>query len=666
MKVANLARQMKDLEEGLRHTTSDWESRMNAWEDTHTNAGQWTILRPTVDDISTGGQKYLPQPDGSFLAQSYAPTKHTGKFTVTNDLSSVTAFRLELLTDANLPCNGPGRSFKGTCALTEFKVFASPLTNPAARTPVKFSRATSDVEQPEMPLEPNFDDKSGKKRVTGPVQMAIDGKDDTAWGIDVGPGRRNQERKAVFECSTNYAFAGGTIYLIELEQNHGGWNSDDHMNNNLGRFRLSLTDSSRPQTADPIPERVRAIFKIPRAERSDAQKAAVFSYWRTTVPDFKEVNSKIEALWKDWPNGSTTLALMAREKKRDTHILKRGDWLKPDKSVGPGTPAFLHPLKAENPTRLDFARWLVDKKSPTTARAIVNRIWQAYFGIGLMNTPEDFGMQSDTPSHPELLDWLACELMDHDWSLKHIHHLIVESATYQQDSRVTPEGYASDPYNRLLARGPRFRVDAEIVRDIALSSSGLLNPAIGGPAVFSPAPEFLFLPPASYAPFTWKEETGENRYRRALYTFRRRSTPYPALQVFDAPNGDFSCVRRMRSNTPLQALVTLNETVFIECARALARNILRDGGATDGERINYAFRKTLSRMPADDERQELLSLIEKQKKRIAEGWINANEVATGENKVPAELPKGATPAQMAAYTLVSRVLLNLDETLTKE
>src|SRR5205807_1950466 len=298
------------------------------------------------------------------------------------------------------------------------------------------------------------------------------------------------------------------------------------------------------------------------------------------------------------------------------------------------------------PPRLTFARWLVDRNSPTTARAFVNRTWQAYFGIGLVATAEDLGRQSEVPSHPELLDWLAVEFMDRNWSMKAVHRLIVTSATYRQSSRVTPQIYKRDPYNRLLSHAPRIRVDGEIVRDIALSASGLLNPKIGGPSIFSPAPEFLFLPPASYAPFPWKEETGPERYRRALYTFRRRSTPYPVLQVFDAPNGDFSCVRRMRSNTPLQALATLNETVFIECAQALARTTLEKGGRTDEDRISYAFRRALCRPPTQAERAELLSLLNKQNHRIAEGWVNANEITTGKNESPGKLPEGVTPTQL--------------------
>jgi len=252
------------------------------------------------------------------------------------------------------------------------------------------------------------------------------------------------------------------------------------------------------------------------------------------------------------------------------------------------------------------------------------------------------------------------------WSLKHIHRLIVNSATYRQSSRVSPELYAKDPYNRLLARGPRFRVEGEIVRDIALAASGLLNPALGGRSIYPPAPEFLFERPASYGPKTWTVETGPERYRRSLYVFKFRTSPYPILQTFDAPNADFSCIRRLRSNTPLQALISLNEPQFVECAQGLAREALADGGHTDAERITYAFRRALSRAPTNEEKAELLSLLEKQERRIAEGWVNDNELATGKNEVAKGLPKGATPTQLAAYTVVSRVLLNLDETITKE
>lgn len=341
------------------------------------------------------------------------------------------------------------------------------------------------------------------------------------------------------------------------------------MNNNLGRFRLSVTTNAGPVVADPLPKKVRDILtNVPRNRHTPEQTAAVFSHWRATVPEWKEANAKIDALLNDWPAAASALTLVSREEPRDTRILKRGDWLRPTASVTTGVPAILNPLPKNAPgTRLTIARWLADKKSPTTARVFVNRAWQVYFGLGLVSTSEDLGTQSEAPSHPELLDWLAVEFMDHGWSVKTLHRRIVNSATYRQSSRITPELYERDPNNRLLARGPRFRVEGEIVRDIALAASGLLNEKIGGRSVMPPAPSFLFQPPASYAPFPWKDEAGLEKYRRALYTFRRRSTPYPALQTFDVPNADQACVRRLRSNSPLQALVSLNEPIFVECAQ---------------------------------------------------------------------------------------------------
>jgi hypothetical protein len=662
---AEMFRKIHEIEADLQHRHPDWRERMAKWEEQVKNdQPQWVVLRPEVEEISTGGQKYLPLADGSFLAQGYAPTKHTVKMTVKTDVRPITAFRLEVLTDPNLPRGGPGRSIKGTCALTEFAVDAAPAETPAKAVKVKFAKASADVNPPETPLDKIFDDKSGQRRVTGPVSFAIDGKQDTAWGVDVGAGRRNQPRKAVFNAAKPIDHPHGTVLTFNLTQNHGGWNSDDNQSHNLGRFRLSVTTAPNA-VADPLTGNVRDILAVPAKQRTPGHVSAVFSYWRTTVPEWRDANSQIEALWRTHPEGSEQLVLEKLAERRPTHMLKRGDFLRPGKTVSPGVPAFLHPLPAGDapPTRLTFARWLVARNSPTTARSIVNRVWQAYFGTGIVSTSEDLGTQSEAPSHPELLDWLAVEFMERGWSLKTLHRLIVTSASYRQSSKVTPELYTRDPLNRLLARGPRLRVEGEIVRDIALASSGLLDPTVGGPSVFPPAPAFLFVPPASYGPKIWKEETGTGRYRRALYTFRYRSVPYPMLQTFDSPNGDFSCVRRARSNTPLQALTTLNEPVFMDCARALAWRTVRDGGPTNAERLTYAFRRCLARKPTSKESAVLLSLFTKESQRFEAGKSPVTELAGPEAGKP---PPGVTVPQLAAWAAVSRVLLNLDETISKE
>lgn len=667
MVISGLREEMRAAEDALKEKHPDWPKKMKEWEaDVAASRVDWKTI--AVENAGDNSQRYIPQKDGSILAQGYAPTKFSTLMRGASPVKTITALRIELLNDANLPCNGPGRSFMGTCALSEFVVEVEPAGG--KRQKVKIVKAFADYGNPPRPLEKNFDDKSNKKRLTGPVSFAIDGKDDTAWGIDAGPGRRNAPRVAIFVPEKPIDLAGGGTLHFNLKQNHGGWNSDDHMNNNLGRFRLSAAETAVP-SANPLPPRIAAILDKPAKQRTPAQNDAVFSHWRTTVPEFKAANDAIEALWKKWPAGSTSLVSQQRDEPRETHLLKRGNFLKPGEKVEAGVPSFLHKLPAgADGSRLTLAKWLVDRKSPTTARAFVNRVWQTYFGTGLVDTPEELGTQGAPPSHPELLDWLAVEFMEpgkstQPWSIKHLHRLIVTSAAYRQSSRVTPELLAKDPQNRLLARGPRFRVDGEIVRDIALAASGLLNPTIGGKSVFAPAPDFLFKPPTSYGPFEWITATGAERYRRALYTFRRRSTPYPALTVFDAPIGEASCVKRTRSNTPLQALTGLNETIFVESARALGKRALLEGGKTDEERLAFAFRLCTSRPPAADEIAVLSGLLEKYRKRFAANGAAAVEVATGEKRM-ADPPTGLSYPEWAAYTLVARVILNLDETVTKE
>src|SRR5262245_8662838 len=624
MKITQIRKQIAEIEAGIKERNADWQKQMAKWEANLPAEPKWQTV--SVENAGDNGQRYLPQKDGSILAQGYAPTKFSTLMTGPSPVKTITAFRIELLNDPNLPCNGPGRSFMGTCALTEFTVDVEPTKGKRAK--VKLVKAAADYGNPERQLEKNFDDKSDKRRVTGPVAFALDGDDKTAWGIDAGPGRRNVPRVAIFVPEKPVELpAGGTLHF-NLKQNHGGWNSDDNMNNNLGRFRLSVTDDKLPE-GDPLPPVVQSALAIPADKRSAAQQHTVFAHWRTTVAEFADANNEIEALWKLWPEGSTSLVSQKRDEPRETHLLKRGNFLRPGTKVETGTPDFLHPLpKDADDSRLTLAKWLVDKKSSTTSRALVNRVWQAYFGNGLVSTPEEFGLQGEKPTHPELLDWLAVEFVEptqasggrkpSGWSLKHLHRLIVTSSTYRQSSRVTPELLKADPDNKLLARGARFRVEGEIVRDIALSASGLLNPKIGGPSVFTPAPDFLFKPPASYGPFEWIEAKGEERYRRALYTFRRRSTPYPALAVFDVPIGEASCVKRTRTNTPLAALTGLNETIFVECARALGKRAVLEGGKTDAERLTYAFRLCVSRKPTADELAVLSTLLEKNRKRFAD------------------------------------------------
>ncbi len=640
------------IETELTHRSPDWAERMADWERRMKGeTAEWTVIRPEYEEESAGGEKYHLMDDGSLLAGGYAPTKHTLVLRARTTLRSLAAIRLELLTDPDLPRGGPGRSIKGTGAVTELRVEAQPPDGRGQPIAMKFAGATADVNPPETPLDPIHDDRSHRKRVTGPVAMAIDGKDETAWGIDVGPGQRNQPRKAVFTLDKPLAWKGGALLTIHLVQNHGGWNSDDNQNLNLGRFRFSVTGQVGV-VADPLPAPARSALATPRDRRTPAQARLLFSSFRTTVPEWRDANQRIEKLWHDYPEGTTQLVLAERERLRPTSVLSRGDFLKPTKPVERGVPDFLNPAPSGAMDRLGFARWLVDRRSPTTARSIVNRVWQGYFGTGIVSTSEDLGVQCEPPSHPELLDWLAVEFMDGGWSLKRLHRLITTSAVYRQSSHASDGLLERDPYNRLLARGARFRLDAELIRDVALAASGLLDDRLGGPSAYPAAPAFLFQPPTSYGPKVWNEATGRDRYRRALYTFRYRSVPYPALQAFDAPNGDFACVRRQRSNSPLQALVTLNEPIFLECAQALGKRVIREGGSCDQDRLAFAFRVCLSRPPAAEEVRTIMELLNRETRRLS---------VSGHGPGPL-----ADSPRTAAWIVVARVLLNLDEAITRE
>lgn len=658
----SLFAEIEDLNEQLKTAHPEWEQRMANWErQVLQNSPDWKILVPT--DRPFEGQKFRPLPDGSIISESYAPTRSSSTFKLKTNLAGVTAFRLEALTHPQLPHHGPGRSVLGTGALTEFEVDVAPAGNPSKRTRLKFVKATATVNPEESKLLPMYRDRNPEKddRVTGPIEYAIDGNRKTAWTTDIGPGRRNADQQAIFVLDKPIDIDADVIVSLRPIMSHGGWNSDDNQNYLLGRYRFSATKSA-DAAQDLIPESVKNVLKIPRNSRTSDEQATAFRYWRKLQSDFSDFNQRIDAIWKQHPEGHSQLVVQALPKPRKSYVLTRGDFLSPAGEVRPAVPKVLGRLpQSSEPDRLKFARWLASNQNPTTARAIVNRIWQSYFGKGLVETPEDLGYQSAPPSHPELLDWLAVELMQNDWSLKHIHRLIVDSATYRQSSRVTPELLQKDPYNRLLARGSRFRVNAEVVRDLALSVSGLIDNRVGGPSVYPETPLFLFQPPASYGPKVWNTSMGTDAFRRSLYVHSYRSVPYPPLQVFDAPKGDAACVRRSRSNTPLQALTVLNEPQFVECARAFAGRILRECDGSDEDRIAFGFQLCTCRQPTTAEIQVLMDLLQETRNRIDTGELNAETLIDSQNNDDKNSLK-----EMAAWFTVSRTLLNLDETITRE
>ena len=669
--IVKLQTDVRAVEAKIKKAQPQWANELAAWETAATarrNKTEWTVVEATDTHSSSELNHPTVLPDGSILTLGHRTISGDVHLYAEPELDGVTGIRLEILGHGDLPFDGPGRSFKGTWALSELVVEAQrPGGEKWER--LKLKNVTSDFEEPVGGMEPEWENKSRdpkSRRLRGPAAFLADGDETTAWRADRGPGRRNTDSVAVAQFEPPVALPPGTRLKVALVTNHGG---DDNgpKNTQVGRFRIALTRAADPQV-DRTPYAAVRAMEIPAAQRTPEQAQAVFDAWRATVPKLKPLNDELEKLWETYPEAQTSVLRLAERRADDfraTHRLDRGAWDQPRERIEPHVPAALHPLPDDAPpTRLTLARWLVDRRSPLAARVEVNRLWQTVFGIGIVETAEDFGTRSPEPSHPELLDWLAVDFMEHGWSRKHVLRTLLGSSAYRRSTIAPAAERLRDPQNRLLARGPRFRAEAEVVRDIALSAAGLLSDKFGGPSVFPPMPdsvlEFNYFKPAY-----WKPAEDASRYSRALYVFRKRSMPDPTLTAFDAPTGDAACTRRSRSNSPLAALTTLNETVFVEAAQALALRTLREGGSDDAARLDYAFRLCTSRRPAAEERSVLLQLLDGRRERLKRGELKAAPIAFAPTTKAAEVPADVTPNEVAAWTIVARVLLNLDETVAK-
>lgn len=645
--VRDIREKVAGLEERIRTERPAWAADIEAFSTaTLAKTATWTPL----DAIEMGSISGLNHPtqeaDKSLLMKGHSSGDVF--LIAAPKLDGISGLQLEILNHRDLPQNGPGRSRSGTWIVHELEVLLK-KPDSANWDKVKLVNATADFSEAEA--------KSGDgKTVTGPVSLLIDGNDSTSWKADRGQGLRNQPSVAVMQFESPLNYPEGTQIKI-------AWRMGDMP----GCVRFSLTHDATP-AAPTVDHGAVLAIRTPAADRSAEKSTALFSAWRKSVPELKTVSEEIDGLWKSMPQAPTTvLHMAARESSnhRATSVLDRGNWDQPVRLVEPHVPAAFNPLPENAPkNRLGFAMWLTDPKAPLTARVAVNQTWQAVFGTGLVETPEDFGTRSAVPEYRDILDWLAAEFMDRGWSRKDMLRTIVRSQTYQQSSSVTPELLERDPRNVLLARGPRFRADAEVVRDIALSVAGMLSSKHGGPSVIPPVPQNVLDYNYVY-PGYWTPATGEDRYRRAVYVFRKRSMPDPVLTTLDAPNGDAACARRVRSNTPLAALTGLNEMIFVEAARGLGMRILREGGTDDASRAAYGFLLCTSRQPTESELKEVLAALKSRRQRIADGWLNAREVTTGDPAKLPELPPDTTPQDAAAWTLLARVLLNLDETVTK-
>ena len=599
---------------------------------------------------SNGHVEFKTLGDKSFLAHAENP--ESVDYVVSGKISGTTmgVLRLDVLPDASLPAKGPGRVKHGNFVLSEIACEVSESADFSASRNLEFIDAKADFEQVDKPWL---------------AKNAIDGNDDTGWAI--GP-LYGKEHWAEFQFKPSGDIGKPLFIRITLRQRYGKQHT-------IGRFKLGLQSHFTP--AVNLPENVAKALATPRDQRSENQRYALLEHFSRLDPAAKAHIDNIEKIKKNAPpKPELAVRVLAQrtQQPRPTYVLRRGEFLEPlvDSAVAPAGLSILARLQsrvANQPAdRLDLAYWLVSKENVLTPRVTVNHVWRILFGNGIVKTSNDFGVRGDLPTHPELLDWLAANfigLASQDpanpktWSRKSLIKLIVMSATYRQSSKQRSDLRESDPHNRLLARQSRLRVEGEIVRDISLDVADLLSPTIGGPSVF-PA-----LPPGvaelSYSGnFKWTPSEGADHYRRGMYTFFKRTSPHPNLITFDCPDANLTCIDRNRSNTPLQALIALNNDSFAEAARGLAKRVLELNCKNKAEGVETAFRLCVARPPNEFEKQKLLALLENSQDWYVDHPEDAKSLAANTSV------GDCVPAEVAAWVATARILINLDEFITRE
>jgi hypothetical protein len=580
----------------------------------------------------------VPQDDGSLKVDGQVAAKETFVLTFETDLRGITGLKLEALADDALPSNGPGTATNGNFVLTEFKVAA--LVN-GKEQPVKLSRAVADHSQSSFA-----------------VADAIDNKNDTGWAILPQTG---QSHEAVFEAEKPFAGDEAPKFIVRVEF------QSKHAQHNIGRLRISATTGEKPASRWVSPA-VRAVLAKASDQRTNDDNQLLTRFLREQSPRFQAQRQAIAALEQKKNQFAATIPrslITIAAAPRMVRVLPRGNWLDDSgEAMQPAIPAFLGSIDAQDrrPNRLDLAQWIVDSDNPLTARVMMNRLWRLFFGTGLSKTVEDLGSQGEWPTHPELLDWLAVEFRESGWDVKHMVRLMVHSNAYRQSSTQSRAARAVDPFNRLLSAQNRFRLDAEFVRDNALSIAGLLSPRVGGESVF-PYQPYGYWDYLNFPKRTWVDDQGEKLYRRGMYTWWQRSFLHPEMLIFDAPSREECTAERPRSNTPQQALALLNDPTYLEAARGFAARIIADGGATDDAKLAWAYRRTLSRVPRPEEAKIVLGLLNKHRQQYAADKPAAEALLKSSGQSP--LPQNVDAAELAAWTSVARALLNLHETVTR-
>jgi hypothetical protein len=624
-KRRELRANIKRLEDKLKTPTPELEAEQAAWEQTVLKAeSDWETLQPARMQTESGTELKAGN-DGVVVAAGENPQRETYIIEAPLTGKKFTGLRLKALPDASLPRGGPGRDVYGNFIVTDVRI---DIGSGGQWKPVELERVVSD---------------NGRIRPKGTNQL---------WTIDASREDRRLPRQLVVVAKDPLALTPGSHVRVTIVQN------SEFIGQSIGRLQLSATAATDPTIAVKLTAKLRPILEAKAENRSADDSKEMSEFFRSIAPSLETARDQLREAKDELQRlGIVTALVMEEQSGSDRpfdYVRIRGGFASKGEKVYAGVPAALGTLaKGDPPNRLGLARWLVSRENPLTARVAVNRIWESYFGHGIVETSEDFGSQGEKPVNPELLDWLAVEFMDRGWSLKTMHRLITTSTAYRQSSKVTPELLEADPYNRLISRGPRFRLEAEMVRDVALSASGLLSSKIGGPSVFPPQPPGVWDLP--YNDDSWQESKGEDKYRRGIYTFIRRSALYPAMMNFDAKSREICVVRRIRTNSPLAALTTLNDAAYFEMAQALARRMLAEGGESDSSRVGYGLRLVASRDPKPEEREQLLTWLQGEKNYFSS---HAGEAAklTGAKDNP----------NLASWTMLANVLLNLDEALNKE
>jgi hypothetical protein len=615
-----------------------WEARMKTAVQT---TPQWRTME-IVSFESDHPEKFEKLDDGSLLLPAKSPENAVYTVRVKTDLKMVSGIKLEALTHDRLPSKGPGRNpAKGrpNFVLQELGVSrAIDAENGETLKRLKPVNPTADFSQGNFPPEELFDGKIADKQ--------------NGWAI---AGEFSKDHWVRFGLTEPIASKDGAELVFTFTQNYGGGRT-------IGRMRFSAIDGEPGQL--DLSSEIAAI--LGKAKRTRKEKRQLQEHFEKSHPTLTRLRKEAAALKKqvDAIKPPTTLVMVEMEKPRETHIMNRGEYLNQGNAVGPGSPSALHPISAnESKDRLGLARWLVDRENPLVARVTVNRWWAEIMGQGIVATLEDFGTQSEPPTHPELLDWLAVEFMDQGWSMKRLHKLIVMSATYRQSSRVAPEILERDPSNKLYARGPRFRLSAEQIRDNALSAAGLLSTKMGGAPIMPFQPSGLWRQTGRNEP-KWIESPNEDRFRRGIYIVYRRAAPYPSMVNFDAPDRSSCVVKRPRTNTPLQALTLMNDPAYVEMALALASRIMHDREDLSVEdRVRYGLRLCLSREARAAEVEQLVKVFESEFQLFQKDSVAAKELVNSSNRWKPDISVDA--AKLAAWFTVANILMNLDETVTK-